>query len=29
MLVGFDGYLVSRARFFLDRDRAREAFEAG
>lgn len=29
MLVDFDGYLVSRARFFLDRDRAREAFEAG
>jgi len=28
MLAGFDGYLVSRARFFLDRDRAREAFEA-
>jgi ketosteroid isomerase-like protein len=28
MIVGFDGYLVSRARFFLDRDRARETFEA-
>jgi hypothetical protein len=29
MVVDFDGYLVGRAQFFLDRDRAREAFEAG
>jgi ketosteroid isomerase-like protein len=28
MVVDFEGYLIGRTRFFLDRDRAREAFEA-
>jgi ketosteroid isomerase-like protein len=29
MVLDFEGYLIGRSRFFLDRDRAREAFEAG
>jgi ketosteroid isomerase-like protein len=28
MVVDFDGFLMSRARYFLDRERARDAFEA-
>ena len=28
MLLDFEGYLIGRTRFFLNRDRAREAFEA-
>jgi ketosteroid isomerase-like protein len=28
MILDFDEFLISRARFFLDRDRARDAFEA-